>query len=220
MAVIDSTFGAALDGLIVSACLFGITLLQTFSYFRHYPKDKLYIKGLVILLTALDTIHLILCSRTIYWYLISNFGDTDNLDRITWSMALQTDCNGLIGLIVEVFFARRVWMMSKNWVITAIIVTLACLHFGQSHAPCHRPPQIPRTEWAPLASQASESDAESTLRLQWETCLGLGAAAVADVIIAASMCYYLRKKRTGLKRTDSVVSLLMVYSINSGLLTR
>ena len=51
-------------------------------------------------------------------------------------------------------------------------------------------------------------DTESTLRLQWETCLGLGSAAVADVTIAASMCYYLYKKRTGLRRSVGAVFLL------------
>ncbi|PIL22856.1 hypothetical protein GSI_15551 [Ganoderma sinense ZZ0214-1] len=212
MTVLDTTFGAALVGLVVSACLFGITLMQTFSYFRNYPKDKAYIKWLVILLTVLDTLHLILCTRTIYWYLVSNFGNTDNLDRTSWSMALQTDCNGLIGIIVEVFFARRVWMsgytpdyllpsiliprfaVSKNWLITAIIVVLACLHFGLG---------VVFTAESFILGRFSKFGV-----LTWETCLGLGSAAVADVMIAASMCYYLYKKRTGLKRSVRALSLL------------
>ncbi len=35
---------------------------------------------------------------------------------------------------------------------------------------------------------------------QWVTCVGLGSAAAADIIIATAMCYYLYTKRTGLKR--------------------
>ncbi|KAI0700017.1 hypothetical protein C8T65DRAFT_289459 [Cerioporus squamosus] len=205
MAMIDSTFGAALIGLIVSACLYGITLLQTFSYFRNYSKDATFIKSLVITLTVLDTLHLALCTRTIYWYLVTNFGNTSNLDMTTWSMSLQTDCNGLIGLIVEVFFARRLWMMSRNWLITGIVVVLAFLHFGLG---------VVFTAESFILGRYSKFKS-----LTWETCLGLGAAAVADIIIAAAMCYYLYTKRTGLKRTDSVVALLMVYSVNSGLTT-
>ncbi|KAI1794849.1 histone acetylation protein-domain-containing protein [Ganoderma leucocontextum] len=167
MAFIDSTFGAALVGLIVSACLFGITLLQTVSYFRNYPNDKFYIKSLV--------------SVTLKMYLVTNFGNIDNLDRTTWSMALQTDCNGLIGIIVEVY----VRALSKNWIVTGIIVVLACLHFGLGVG----------------------ENLSCAYFISWVTCLGLGSAAVADVLIAASMCYYLYKKRTGLK------------SVNSGLVT-
>ncbi|KAI0366593.1 hypothetical protein BV20DRAFT_951811 [Pilatotrama ljubarskyi] len=204
---LDSTFGAALVGLIVGSCLFGITILQTFAYFRNYNDDTTFVKSLVWRSRVLDTLHLILCTRTIYWYLVTNFGNADNLDVTTWSMALQTDCNGLIGLIVEAFFARRVWMMSHNWIVTGIILVLAVLHFG-------RYPVTQLTLGRFILGRFSKFKS-----LTWVTCLGLGSAAAADILIAVSMCYYLYNKRTGLKRTDSLVTTLMVYSINTGLAT-
>ncbi|KAH9020527.1 hypothetical protein EDB83DRAFT_107570 [Lactarius deliciosus] len=51
------------------------------------------------------------------------------------------------------------------------------------------------------------------------TCIGLGSAVVADILIAVSMCWFLYHKRTGFARTDSVIMTLMTYSVNSGLLT-
>ena len=59
---------------------------------------------------------------------------------------------------------------------------------------------------------------------------------VVDLLIAASMCWYLFRKKTGfarqahpngiyammltfIHRTDSVITTLMAYSVNSGLLT-
>ncbi|KAI0669207.1 hypothetical protein C8Q78DRAFT_1070814 [Trametes maxima] len=187
---IDSTFGAALMGLVVGSCLYGVTILQT-----NYGDDSKLVKSLVP-----DTLHLILCTRTIYWYLITNFGNTDNLDWTTWY--LQTDFNGVIGLLVEAFFARRVWMMSRNWIVTGVILVLAALHFVF-------------TVQSFILGRFSKFK-----RLTWVTCVGLGAAAAADIIIAIAMCYYLYRKRTGLKRTDSIVTTLMVYSINTGLTTR
>ncbi|TBU47391.1 histone acetylation protein-domain-containing protein [Dichomitus squalens] len=185
MSFIDSTFGAALVGLVVGACLYGITLLQTFSYFRNYSNDNSFVKSLVIVLT----------------YLVTNFGNNDNLDLTTWSMALQTDCNGLIGLIVEAFFAR----LSKNWILTGIIVILACIHFGlgvgEKSRALHR--RILDREYFAGLTRTTEIDT----------------SCISDIIIAVAMCYYLYKKRTGLKRTDSVVTMLMVYSVNSGLVT-
>ncbi|EMD40123.1 hypothetical protein CERSUDRAFT_81422 [Gelatoporia subvermispora B] len=202
---LDSTYGAALVGLVVGAILYGITLLQTYEYFKRYPHDTTFVKSLVLLLWLLDTLHVYLCTRTIYWYLVTNFSNFDNLDDITWSMALQTDCNGLIGLIVEWYFARRVWYMSQNWLITGVIVVLACLHFSLG---------VVFTVFSFTLGHFSRFGT-----LTWVTCVGLGAAAAADVLIAAAMCWSLYKKRTGIARTDSVVTTLMIYSINTGLLT-
>ncbi|KAJ8469920.1 hypothetical protein ONZ51_g8682 [Trametes cubensis] len=199
METIDSTFGAALIGLIVGSCLYGITIIQTFAYFRSYNNDSKFVKSLVLILTFLDTLHLILCTRTIYWYLITNFGNVDNLDKTTWSMALQTDCNGLIGLIVEAFFARRVWMMSRNWFVTGIILILATLHFGLG---------VVFTAQSFILGRFSKFRS-----LTWVTCLGLGAAAASDILIAGAMCYYLYKKRTGLKRINTGLTTSIIGTI-------
>ena len=67
-------------------------------------------------------------------------------------------------------------------------------------------------------------------------CVGMTAGALADLLIAAAMCWSLYHKRTGfarqaypvdiyavltsMHRTDFIITTLMTYSINSGLLTR
>jgi len=55
--------------------------------------------------------------------------------------------------------------------------------------------------------------------LIWIACIALTASAVTDVLIAGSMCWYIYRQRTGFSRTDSTLSILMAYSINTGLLT-
>ncbi|KAF5360791.1 hypothetical protein D9756_004772 [Leucocoprinus leucothites] len=138
MAVLDATYGSIFIGLIIASVLYGVTLLQTFLYYRSYPKDSnctkilvcscsYYENGIaegakVAVVWLLDTTQLILCTVAMYWYLVQNFTNEEALRRTTWSMNLQTDCNGLIGLIVECFFARRVWIMSGNAILTLIIV--------------------------------------------------------------------------------------------------
>ncbi|KAJ3999583.1 hypothetical protein F5050DRAFT_914919 [Lentinula boryana] len=49
--------------------------------------------------------------------------------------------------------------------------------------------------------------------------LRLGSASLCDTGIAVSLCYFLQKKRTGYKRTDEIIDHLMLFSINSGLIT-
>uniref|UniRef100_A0A0W0G7I8 DUF6534 domain-containing protein n=1 Tax=Moniliophthora roreri TaxID=221103 RepID=A0A0W0G7I8_MONRR len=49
--------------------------------------------------------------------------------------------------------------------------------------------------------------------------LRLSSAAICDTGIAISLCYFLQQKRTGYKKTDEIIDHLMIFSINSGLLT-
>ncbi|KAF4581415.1 hypothetical protein EYR38_002741 [Pleurotus pulmonarius] len=114
--------------------------------------------------------------------LVTNYSNPEVLSQTHWSMNLQTDCNGLIGLVVELFFARRVWIMSRNWVLTGIIIVLANVHFNF-------------TVEAFLLASVKEFP-----KLIWVTSTGLGSAAAADIIIAVSLCFYLTRSRTGFKR--------------------
>ncbi|KAJ3517446.1 hypothetical protein NLJ89_g500 [Agrocybe chaxingu] len=236
---LDTTYGAIVIGLVVSAVLYGVTLLQTFFYFKQYGDDSKRIKFMVAFLWFLDTLHLLFCTITIYTlvpvffrglrlftsldrYLVSGFGDFDALSKSIWSMNLQTDCNGLIGLIVECYFARRLWIsssshaqrqaqpdkpvvVSRNIYLTVLIVILACIHFSLG---------VYFTVQGFIIVDTTRFPS-----LIWVTSTGLGSAAAADIIIAVSMCYYLMKSRTGFARTDSLITTLMGYSLTTGLIT-
>ncbi|CAA7261369.1 unnamed protein product [Cyclocybe aegerita] len=202
---LDTTYGAIVIGLVVSAVLYGVTLLQTFFYFKQYGDDSKRIKFMVAFLWFLDTLHLLFCTITIYTYLVSGFGDFEALGKSIWSMNLQTDCNGLIGLIVECYFARRLWIMSRNVYLTVLIVILACIHFSLG---------VYFTVQGFIIVDTSRFPS-----LIWVTSTGLGSAAAADIIIAIAMCYYLMKSRTGFARTDSLITTLMGYSLTTGLIT-
>jgi len=202
---IDTTFGAAFVALVISAVLYGLTLLQTYSYFGRFPRDPLHLKITVFVLWVLDTLHLVLCTTAIYWYLVRNFNNPGELAFNHWTINLQTDCNGVIGLIVELFFAQRVWKVSKNMYLTGIICVLAFLHCGLG---------IYFTVQSFILKEFMKYS-----ELTWVTSVGLGGAAAADILIAVSLVYFLGKNRTGFEATDSLITTLMLYAINTGLLT-
>jgi len=69
-----------------------------------------------------------------------------------------------------------------------------------------------------------------TVKAWHETFIGLGSIStlfyldfaaifVADTLVALSLCYFLRNSRTGIKKTDSLISVLIMYTINTGVLT-
>lgn len=203
---LDSTYGSAFIGLIVASILYGVTLTQTYIYFsRVGSTDRIYARIAVAALCILDTVHLVLCIMTLYWHLITNFSNDSSLDNLTWSMNAQTGLNGLIALIVECIFARRVFILSKNVLITTTIVLLSCFHFSLS---------IVFT----LKSFRLGSMGEFQ-QLIWVTSAGNGSSAVADILIAASLCFYLYKNRTGYRKTNSLITTLIVYSLATGLVS-
>jgi len=55
--------------------------------------------------------------------------------------------------------------------------------------------------------------------LIWVCIVAISGAASADILIAGSMCWYLYHSRTAYAKTNTMITTLMAYSINSGLLT-
>ncbi|TDL21621.1 hypothetical protein BD410DRAFT_285886 [Rickenella mellea] len=202
---VGNTFGVAFIGLVISAVIYGLTLLQTFHYYKRYPHDPRQLKWIVGILTFADTMHLALSTAAIYWYLVSNFGNFPNLGLTHWTMNIQNQFNGIVTAGVQLFFARRIYHLSKNKYILIILVTLTSVYFFFGiyftvHAFQHK----------------AFAD---YVEIIWVPAGGIGSAAVVDVIIASSMVYFLRKSRTGFAKTDTLISTLVMYSINTGLLS-
>ncbi|TDL21955.1 hypothetical protein BD410DRAFT_789039 [Rickenella mellea] len=156
-------------------------------------------------MSAGDTVHLILCTWCIYWYLVSNFGNYPTLGIPHWSMSLQTDANWIVGCGVQMFFARRVLQITRQKFLTAVIIVLSTIHGSLG---------IYFTVEAFVLKSFAKYKS-----LTWVTCVGLGSAALADILIAVSLCYFLHKSRTGFARTDTLISTLMMYAINTATLS-
>ena len=60
----------------------------------------------------------------------------------------------------------------------------------------------------------------SSLGTQGIATWSLSAGVATDLAIALALCYFLRKLRTGFKKSDSLVNMLCIYAINTGILTR
>ncbi|THH02437.1 hypothetical protein EW026_g422 [Hermanssonia centrifuga] len=56
-------------------------------------------------------------------------------------------------------------------------------------------------------------------RFSWIIYTSFGSSLIADIIMAGTLCVMLSKRRTGFKRTDSIIHTLMLYSITTGALS-
>ncbi|KAL6306998.1 hypothetical protein BKA93DRAFT_130622 [Sparassis latifolia] len=56
-------------------------------------------------------------------------------------------------------------------------------------------------------------------RNEWISYLPLGSASCVDIVIAVSLCYLLSRCKTGFRSMDSMIKLVMLYTINTGMIT-
>ncbi|THV03626.1 hypothetical protein K435DRAFT_962341 [Dendrothele bispora CBS 962.96] len=205
MGEFDNTLGALSIGYVVASILFGIMSVQSFRYFQVFAKDPVQLKVLVAGLWILDTLQLFFIGDALYFWMVSNYANPKSLADSTWSFNMGIFTTNSIVLIVEMFFAYRVFTVSKNVWLALVIATLSLCYWGFELATLIRTFQLVKVELF--------------FEFQWIASTGLACAAVADLLIAASLSFYLHQSRTGIKTTDSVINKLLLYAINTGLLT-
>ncbi|KAH9161144.1 hypothetical protein EDB89DRAFT_2080917 [Lactarius sanguifluus] len=203
---IRNSFGAAFVGLLVSTTLFGLTIAQTWIYFWNYRNsDSKLLKFFVAFVTFVDTLHTIICAYAIYWYLVLNFGNVENLQYDMWAMNLQVILSTVIFISVQLYYARQIYIMIQSLICPIIIVV--SIFIASFFSTFSLVKEIVLKRFSYFHS------------ITWMTYVAFGAVAVGDTLVAASMCWSLYRRRTGFARTDSIIVTLMAYIINSGLLT-
>ncbi|KAJ8695577.1 hypothetical protein PTI98_008167 [Pleurotus ostreatus] len=198
---IDDTFGAAFVGVIVAAVLHGVSCAQAWYYFTH-QNDKWLVKTLVSFVMLFDTIHQILISHTVYTYLVSNYNNQEQLKYLVWSVLVEVLFNqGFTAFLVQSFLARRVWQLSgRNVWLTGLVAFLVLSEFG-----CVLGYALQLTN--------------NSLRLRNSQLLSTLWGAAGDVVIAFALCVLLHRSRTGFQRSDSMINKLIIFAVNTGVLT-
>ncbi|KAI0336997.1 hypothetical protein BDW22DRAFT_1040348 [Trametopsis cervina] len=202
---LDNKLGAAFIGTIMASILYGVTNLQTYRYF-DINNDGILLRSLVSILWVLDTLHLLLIAHTLYHYMVTNFSNPLVITTVTWSIMLHVAITGVSDFLIRGIFAYRVYRLSgrNKWLTSAIIAT-ALLVLGTSITFSVRGWQL-------------GAYADFT-HISWVLYTAFGAGVVADSTIAIALCIFLARHRTSIKRTNSIVRSLMLYSINTGALT-
>ncbi|KAJ7250753.1 hypothetical protein C8J57DRAFT_1474861 [Mycena rebaudengoi] len=206
MGEFDDTLGALCVGYVIASGLFGVMSMQSFNYFQKFVKDTIWLKSLVAFLWIMDTLQLVLIGHVLYYWVITNYDNPRVLAVSVWSFNIGILITNTIVIIVELFLARRVYIMSsKNKLLTGFIVLLSCLYYAFELVVQVRTFQLQKVALF--------------FKFQWIASVGLACAATADLIIAISLSIYLSRARTGIKTTDSMVNKLILYAMNTGLLT-
>ncbi|CAA7262216.1 unnamed protein product [Cyclocybe aegerita] len=203
---LDNTFGVLYIGVVVAGGLWGIGTAQAYWYAITYPKDPRFWKTLVAVIWCFDTIHQAMISQLLYHYLISNYFNPMNLDVPIWTFYIQCLFEMLPAMMVQLFFAMRIWRLSKGkWYLLVLPVFFIFAKLALNLV------------WViKCASATSVQDAN--FRYSTISELINGAAAGADILLAGTMVYLLHASRTGIRQSDNLITRLMTYTINTGVL--
>lgn len=202
---LDNTLGALLSCIVVAVALFGAICIQTFNYFNDYPLDKRYLKIMVSSVWCLELCHTIFIFHSLYKIMVSSFGTFGFLIDIPWTVKASILCSGLINSIVQSFFTNRIRIISGRWTIPVICWILLLLRFI-----------------CVIASSVLTLTTELAVfavKFNWLLTILLVATFIVDVVVACAVAYFLAKSRTGFLRSDRLIRRLILFSIETGLIT-
>ncbi|TBU44655.1 hypothetical protein BD309DRAFT_773517 [Dichomitus squalens] len=201
---LDNTYGALFLGATFSFMIYGLIVHQTYRYYRLYPTDPLTLKMLVLAILLVETFHCILLINSCYFHLITNYFNPVTLLEQSWSLKMLIPTSALTTLLCQGFYARRIWLVDRRY---RIIVGFAAL---------------PAVVFIGFAASATVENVllhgTAFERFTWMVSAMFGASVIIEVLFSGTLIFILHRSRTGFKRTDSMIDLLILYTVNSGLL--
>ncbi|KAH9896099.1 hypothetical protein C8Q73DRAFT_789882 [Cubamyces lactineus] len=221
---LNDTLGAILLGAIFGFMLYGLMLHQTYRYYRMYPNDGVVLKGLILIIVIMETFHTAMWILVCYEYLVISYFNPLNLITIHWYIRLTIPITAFTGMFNS---------MPEESIVVSIPDFAAEVTDEASHLDILVGPQyrllvavavvvmFVSLGWDLVATvKAFRSDTLLQFEhFSWIVSVAYGLAVLCDIITASALIFVLRRSRTGVKRTDSVVDILVLYTINTGLLT-
>lgn len=201
----DNSLGAMLVGGLVSFALYGITFTQTYIYYERRHNDRPFIKLLVLALWLLDTFDTALIGHILYHYMVTNFANPLGMQSPVWSLLIHVLVTSVSDFIVRIMFSRRILKLSGSFVLTGAVVAISFVDLICGLIITGKAFGIHTYEGL-----------DSISHLFY---INFAAGTLGDLYVALVLCYFLHSSRTGFKRTDSLINILIIYTVNTGLIT-
>ncbi|KDR71930.1 hypothetical protein GALMADRAFT_253725 [Galerina marginata CBS 339.88] len=199
--------GPLLVGYILNWGLFGVLSMQVYLYYLAFPQDRVTHKLLVYGSFMLEATQTFLFTTSAFRTFATGFGNPavlDEVDIIWFSVPIMS---GIVGFITQAFYAYRVSVLAQSKYVAGLIMVLAFLQVAGSI----------------LIAVEAKKAAHWSLFLKRDSFISAGiwegGSAACDVLIAASMTYYLKRRDTGVKQTQVLLSRLIRLTVETGTLT-
>ncbi|KAJ7119030.1 hypothetical protein C8R44DRAFT_982724 [Mycena epipterygia] len=205
---VNTTLGALEIGILVSYVLFGVTTTQTYIYYGRFPDDSRGVKFLVALVWSCEVAHLICIGQPLYHATISDFENPQRILLVPTAVPISFLFSSITGTCVQGFFSFRIYRLSKSLYIPAFSWMLSFL----------------RVAFAILAVIYEGHSKVSIFTFEaqraWILYIVWGASMVNDLIIAATLVYWLYQQRINAQmKTLALVDKLIEWTIETGVVS-
>ncbi|KIM55389.1 hypothetical protein SCLCIDRAFT_1221229 [Scleroderma citrinum Foug A] len=192
-------------GVAINILLYGIMITQMYLYYSTYKRDHVWVRFFVAFLFLADTVNTLFDFVYIYQSLVNHFGDSQWLATANWVFATDPFMTGFISGSVQLFFAWRIYVLTKNRLVVSAVVLLSVASFLGS---------VGTTVGTLMTPAFVQFQKFEVIVIIWLAC-----AACADVIIATALVLHLRSHKSGIPATDDVIDRVIRLTMQTGLVT-
>ncbi|KAF9445151.1 hypothetical protein P691DRAFT_710809 [Macrolepiota fuliginosa MF-IS2] len=200
---VQLSYGPMLIGVFINMILYGILVAQTYSYYQLYKNDARWIKYLVLYLFIVETVNTGIDMAMMYQPLILEYGH--QLIRFPVMFAAEPITIVAISTPIQLFFAWRIRLLTKQNIIAAIVAILSLVSFAGGI-------------WTTIMITIIKLFKRKP-ELHWPALMWFLAATVADVLITGTLVINLSRRKTGFAATDDAISKIIRMTVQTGMLT-
>ncbi|KAF9264344.1 hypothetical protein L218DRAFT_808330, partial [Marasmius fiardii PR-910] len=199
------TTGPFLLGYLLNYGLFGVLTVQTYIYYNAFPNDRKGVQAMIYGLYIAETIQTVMVTWDAFQYFSFGFGQPAALKEIN---LVWLDCciiEGAVAFTVQMFYAYRIYLLSKSRLLVGAIVFMALTQFGGA---------ITTAVIAKTVGRFTEPQRAFVAAGLW-----LGGSATCDILVATSMTYVLSKCDAQFQETRDILNRIVRLTMETGILT-
>ncbi|GAA5885566.1 hypothetical protein JCM6882_007474 [Rhodosporidiobolus microsporus] len=208
MADVAAFLGPWLLVTFAEVALLGVNWQQLLVYHKESaPTDRLFLRLLVAVVFVITTVHTGCSIRTVWHYGVVCFGDQTRFAYTTWSFSLDPALTSVVALIVQLNYAWKIWTLSERRA-RAFPLAIAFFSFFQM-------------AWGIWCTWGMFDLKLWWLARQkrWAVACYLAGMAAADMLIAVSFTYYLRKARGSFAETNRLIDQIVGLTVANNAFT-
>ncbi|KAI0674254.1 hypothetical protein C8Q78DRAFT_1075920 [Trametes maxima] len=203
--VAGDTLGAVMIGGIIGATLFGLTCSQGYMYYSRGRKDGPLMRYYVLAIWLIDSIQVVMMGHFLYFSFVTNYGVPEVFNTPIWSLMTLVVITSIVSFMVRAVYIQGIWRLSEeNFAITGVLVLLSLFDFVCGIV---------------LSVKGYNVAAGHLDNLKTSLYLNFASAVLADASVALTLMFLLRGRRSGNARLNSFGNRVMLFTVNTGLLT-
>ncbi|KAF8808497.1 hypothetical protein BYT27DRAFT_7189007 [Phlegmacium glaucopus] len=202
---VELVFGPMLIGTYINMILYGILIVQMYHYYKTYKQDSKWIRYFILYLFVMETFNSICDIAMMFQPLIQEFGKPNALKFFPTMFAAEPIVIVCISTPIQLFFAWRIWVLTRNYVLAAIVVFFSLVSLGGGI-------------WTTVLLIHLKLFALKP-KLHWPALMWFISAVIADVLITSVLVYNLSKRKTGFSGTDDAIEKIIRMTVQTGMLT-